>query len=404
MQDTPKGLRLHIAIAGRRNAGKSRLVNALARQEVSIVSSKPGATTDPVEKTLELKPLGPVTLIDTAGVDDEGELGQKRILRTSAILQRSDLAVLVADGDAWSEVENSLLAELRTANVPCVIARNKQELGLMPREQWRQKYGLTDIPVVDVSAALGQGLDELVENLASKAGPDADQPLLGDLLPEGGHALLVAPIDSGAPKGRLILPQVQAIRDCLDHGQICTIVTEKELPLAIARFKPGLLVCDSQVAHLVCRLTPPEVPLTTFSILMARFKGDLTEFARGAKALTKLKPGDAVLIQEACSHHAQKDDIGRVKIPALLKKMAGGELRLSFAQGKEISPYAEDIKAIVHCGACVITGRQMRQRQLLARERQIPMTNYGVAICCAQGLLSRALQLFPDALQAFEND
>lgn len=404
MQDTPRGLRKHIVLIGRRNAGKSRLVNALSRQEVSIVSSRAGATTDPVEKTLELKPLGPVVLIDTAGVDDEGELGEKRVLRTLQILQRADLAILVTDGDRWGDAERQLQARLVAAGAPYVIARNKQELGLTEVERWRRGTGLGgDAPVVDVSAALGYGLDGLVASLASLAGLDEDRPLLGDLLPEGGQVLLVAPVDSGAPRGRLILPQAQAIRDCFDHGHICTVVTEKQLPLVLSRFTPDLLVCDSQVAGLVCRIVPAGTPLTTFSILMARFKGDLSAFARGARALASLKPGDAVLIQEACSHHAQKDDIGRVKIPNLLRKMAGGDLRLSFAQGKELAPYAADIKVIIHCGACVITGKQMERRQRMAAEHGIPMTNYGVAICCVQGLLPRALQLFPEALAAFEN-
>ena len=402
MQDTPKGLRRHIAIVGRRNAGKSSLTNALARQEVSIVSSEPGTTTDPVEKTLEINPIGPVVLLDTAGIDDVGELGEQRIQRALNIIRRADLAVLVIDAEEWGDAETQLVKTLEENHIPYLIARNKMEHGLKPRDQWRDEHKIaSQAPVTDISAKNRTGVEELLNILANFAGQEDERSLLADLLPDNGLALLVVPIDSGAPKGRLILPQVQAIRDCLDHNRMCAVATEKELPSALLRFRPDLVVCDSQVAKLTCEQTPADIPITTFSILMARFKGDLTSFARGAKAIMRLKPGDGVLIQEACSHHAQKDDIGRVKIPALLQRLAGGPLRISFAQGKELAPYANDIKVIVHCGACMITSKQMCLRQQLATEADIPMTNYGVAICCAQGILPRALAIFPEALTAF---
>lgn len=405
MGGAPKGLRKHIVLAGRRNAGKSRLFNALARQDVAIVSHMSGSTTDPVEKTLEISPLGPVVLIDTAGMDDLGELGQKRVERSLAMLARADLAILVADGDAWGQMENDLLERLKAADIPFLIARNKMENGLMPEEEWRKAIGLDkNIPCLDISAKEKTGMEEIVAALAALAGVEEERPLLGDLLPQNGLAFLVAPIDSGAPKGRLILPQVQAIRDTLDNGQICMICTEKQLGQALDRIRPDIVVCDSQVVKQAAEHTPQDIPLTTFSILMARFKGDLTGFARGARALDKLRPGDAVLIQEACSHHAQKDDIGRVKIPALLAKRAGGGLDIRFAQGKEAAEYDSDIKAIVHCGACMLTRRQMCNRQRQAAEAGIAMANYGMAISLCQGILPRALALFPEALAAFEKN
>lgn len=405
MQDTPKGLRRHIIILGRRNAGKSCLFNTLARQEIAIVSATPGATADPVEKTLEIAPLGPVVLIDTAGIDDPGELGQKRVERSFAMLHRADLAILATDGDLWDEVESGLLARLKDSNIPFLVVRNKMELGLAPLAAWRKSADLDEnIPCLDVSARERTGVDSIVAALVSLAGKDEEKPLLADLLPENGSVLLIVPLDSGAPKGRLILPQVQAIRDCLDGGKICITATEKQLPEALRRIRPDLAVCDSQVVRQAAEDIPESIPLTTFSILMARFKGDLTSLAAGAGALRQLRPGDAVLIQEACSHHAQQDDIGRVKIPALLRKLAGGDLKISFAQGNELLPYDAELKAIVHCGACVMTARQMRNRQIQASEAAIPMTNYGMAISLCQGVLPRTLAIFPQALAAFNDE
>lgn len=404
MHDTPKGLRRHIAILGRRNAGKSTLVNTLARQNVSIVSDTAGTTTDPVEKTMELAPLGPVVLVDTAGVDDTGELGRMRVDRSYAILRRADLAIIVTDGKNWGEEERTLADKLKAANAPFLICRNKSELGLPAQEKWRKENKIdADTPLIDICAKTGNALGEVVNALAKLAGADdGEKQLLADLLPENGVVILVVPLDTGAPKGRLILPQVQAIRDCLDGRKICIVTTEKDYPAGLAALvaPPALVVCDSQVVDIVAAQTPQDVALTTFSILMARFKGNLTEFAKGAAALQNLKPGDAALIQEACSHHAQKDDIGTVKIPLLLKKLAGGELEIRHAQGKELIDYDRDIKAIVHCGACVITRKQMLARQKNAGA--IPMTNYGMAISLCQGILPRALQIFPEALAAYQ--
>lgn len=396
MQDAPKGERRHIALVGRRNAGKSRLLNTIAGQQVSIVSSTPGTTTDPVEKAMELGKLGPVVLIDTAGLDDEGQLGAQRNKRSLDILRRADLALIITEGDAWGNVEAQIMQEL--GGTPYLIARNKSELGLSDSRQWRRanKIG-AHVPIVDVSAKQALGIEDLLAVLTVLAGEEERKPIAADLLPEHGLALLVVPIDSGAPKGRLILPQAQTIRDCLDQQKLCLITTDKQLPAALERLRPDLVICDSQVARQAAEATPEDIPFTTFSILMARYKGNLEKFAAGAETLKTLRSGDTVLIQEACSHHAQKDDIGAVKIPRLLCQMAGGDLNIRHSQGKELIAYPNDLKAIIHCGACVITAKQMRVRQENAEKCQIPMTNYGMAITLAQGLLERALKPFQQA-------
>ena len=430
MSQTPKGFRLHIAFFGRRNVGKSSLLNALAGQQVSIVSSTPGTTTDPVEKTLELSSLGPVVLLDTAGLDDEGELGQLRSERSLQILERIDVALLVTEKNSWSLYETRLANMLAQKGIPFAVVRNKMEDDWPKATSHGMKGGATvtvsadtdpndlpfqhkdtppgldaTVPVLHVSARNGLGLDNILTALA-RLSPESvlqKSPLLADLVPEHGHIILVAPIDSGAPKERLILPQVQAIRDSLDGRKLCMIVTEGELchALDILRGDPDLVVCDSQVVHKVNAATKANIPLTTFSILMARFKGDITALARGCAALTRLKPGDTVRIQEACSHHPQEDDIARVKLPRLLNRLAGGELHLTYDAGKEFPHYPTDCKAVVHCGGCVITRGQMLARLHAASEAECPMTNYGMAISLAQGVLTRVLSPFPEALNAF---
>ncbi len=404
MKETPKGLRLHIALFGRRNVGKSSLLNALTGQQASIVSDMPGTTTDPVEKTLEMAPLGPVVFLDTAGLDDEGELGGLRAERSLQVMDRIDLALLVTEGTVWGEHESRIADLLREKHIPFMVVVNKADAeGDAPALS-----GMPDglAPLVRASARTGEGLETVRKTLQAIV-PDAalrEPPLLTDLLPEQGVVVLVAPIDAGAPKGRLILPQVQAIRDVLDGRRICLIVTEAELPAALDRLTtpPDLVVCDSQVVHTVDRYTPAEIPMTTFSVLMARFKGDLSGLARGAAALHGLVPGDTVVVQEACSHHPQKDDIGRIKLPRLLNRLAGGELHILFQAGKEFPVYDPACKVVVHCGGCVITRGQMLARLRAARNAGCPMTNYGLAISLAQGVLRRVLSPFPDALCAYE--
>ena len=404
IQNTPKSLRLHIALFGRRNVGKSSLLNALVGQRLAIVSDTPGTTTDPVEKAVELAPLGPVVFLDTAGLDDSGALGEERVRRSLDILRRCDLALLVAAGADWGEHEARLARDLTANGIPFAVARNKRDLPEF--DENARPPGLADaVPVVDVSAVTGFGLDSLRAVLQGLVPAEAEEtpPLVADLLPERGLLLLVVPIDAGAPRGRLILPQVQTIRDSLDNRKLILVATAEELPAALAALKrpPDLAVCDSQVVHAAAGGIPPEVPLTTFSILMARLKADLPALARGAAALAKLRPGDAAHIQEACSHHPQKDDIGRVKLPRLLRKLAGGDLRLSWSAGKAFRDYDPEWRAVVHCGGCMLTRAQMLARLRAAEAAGCPMTNYGMAISLAQGALDRVLTPFPDALAAF---
>ena len=404
MLETPKGLRLHIGIFGRRNSGKSTLMNALIGQSVSIVSDQPGTTTDPVEKTFELAPLGPVVFIDTAGLDDEGELGALRIEKTRQVLERVDVALVVVDAGGLTETENELMVTLREAQTPFAVVFNKADLGEPPAEQLVQ-LATENIETVTIAAAEQRGIDRVKEALFRQAPESSieDPRLVGDLIGPGDLVVLVVPIDLGAPKGRLILPQVQTLRDILDSDAVSLMVKERELASALARMteKPKLVVCDSQVVNKVSADTPPDIRMTTFSILMARFKGDMIGLAEGAGAISRLKPGDRVLIAEACSHHALADDIGRFKIPRWLRQYAGGNLEIDVRSGKDfpedLSPYA----LIVQCGGCTVTRKQILVRQYRAARQGVPMTNYGMAISESQGVIARALECFPAALDAY---
>ena len=418
MNETPKGLRLHIGLFGRRNVGKSSLLNALTGQSLALVSATPGTTTDPVEKAMELAPLGPVVFVDTAGLDDEGELGQLRVARSQQALGRVDVALLVSDG-RWGQAEVEAAALLQRRGVPFAVVQNKADMACgvdgTTSAHWDGRVAGAlpkGIAILAASARSGQGLDAIraaLVHLAAQARGDGEQTsLLADLLPPDGLALLVVPVDSGAPRGRLILPQVQAIRDCLDHDRLCMMVTEARLPVALTSLgrPPDLVVCDSQVVSRVVSCLrgerlPAAIPMTTFSILMARHKGDLLALSRGTAALTRLEPGDHVLIQESCTHHPQQDDIGRVKLPRLLQKLAGGPLQFSWHAGRDFPAYDTSCKVVVHCGGCMLSRRQMLARLEAAAEAGLPMTNYGLAISLAQGVLVQALAPFPDALRAF---
>lgn len=398
---TPKGLRLHIGIFGRRNVGKSSILNAIVRQAVSIVSDAPGTTTDPVEKPMELLPLGPVVFIDTAGLDDEGMLGALRIERTRAVFDRCDLALIVCDG-TWGPHEEALVSDLRQRDVPILRVLNKADLvdyDALPT------FPVDDLETVRVSALKSEGFDALRLALI-KLAPSTyleSSSILGDILPEGAHVMLVVPIDKAAPKGRLILPQVQVIRDILDHRASCTICQEDQIQTTLARFRepPQLIVTDSQVFATVSAQVPEGILLTGFSVLFARFKGDLASLVQGASAIRGLKHGDRVLIAESCTHHPVEDDIGREKIPRWLKNYVGGELQVDIISGSafplDLSPYA----IIIHCGACMWTRRQMLSRIQQAKAQNIPITNYGLAIACIHGILDRALMPFPAAHKAY---
>jgi len=404
MQRTPKSLRLHIGLFGRRNAGKSSLLNALVRQQVAIVSEVAGTTTDPVEKPMELLPIGPVLFIDTAGIDDVGALGRLRVEKTRKVLDRTDVGLIVVDAGRFEEFERAMLHELRDRNVPAIVVFNKSDLA-KPQAASQQELQQTQTPYVETVAPEGRGMLELREALI-RAAPEEiinAPPIASDLVPPGELAVLVVPIDLEAPKGRLILPQVQTIRDLLDGDAYCTVVKERELREALDRLRrpPALVVTDSQAFLKVAGDTPADVKLTSFSILFARQKGDLTQFVAGALAIDDLKPGDRVLICEACTHHPIGEDIGRVKIPRWLRQYVGGELSFTTVQGRDFPDDLSEHKLVVHCGACMFNRREMLTRMLRCRKAGVPICNYGMTIAYTLGIFDRALEPFPDALETY---
>jgi [FeFe] hydrogenase H-cluster maturation GTPase HydF len=407
MTTTPKGLRLHIGFFGRRNVGKSSLLNAITRQQVSIVSAVAGTTTDPVEKPMELLPLGPVLFIDTAGIDEEmgeGSLGALRVEKTRKALERTEIAVLVAEAGVWGAFEERLLADFVAQKTPALVVFNKIDAGA-PTESLLGQLRAEKTRFVLVSAATGQGIGDLRQALLDLAPPDfIDSPAIaGDLVGPGELAILVVPIDKEAPKGRLILPQVQTIRDLLDTDAMCMVVKERELRSALDRLKtpPKLVVTDSQAFLKVAADTPREVPLTGFSVLMARFKGDLTAQVEGAMAIEKLKAGDRILIAEACTHHPIGEDIGRVKIPRWLTQYTGVKLDFVPMQGRDFPDDLSSYKLVIHCGACMWNRRQMLSRILQCRQAGVPITNYGLTIAYSLGIFARALEPFPGALARY---
>ncbi len=403
---TPRSNRIQVGIYGRRNAGKSSLLNALVRQDVVIVSPVPGTTTDPVEKAMELLPLGPVLLIDTAGIDDPDQLGPQRVERTRRIFERTDLALLVAVAGDWGEPERDLLAEFRRRKTPTIVVFNRFGDG-EPAAEVLAELAAASVPAVRVRANCGEGLDDLRAAVLEVAPEEwlATPAIVGDLVPPGGVAVLVVPIDLEAPKGRLILPQVQTIRDLLDHDAAAVIVKERELRrvLDLLREPPAIVVTDSQVFLKVAGDVPSSVPLTSFSILFARLKGDLAEFVRGALAIDRLRPGDRVLIAEACSHHPVGEDIGRVKLPRWLTRYVGGKLAVEVVQGHDFPPDLAEFKLAIHCGGCTFNRRAMLNRIHRCRQAGVPITNYGVAIARTLGVFPRALEPFPEAMAAIRD-
>ncbi|MGD9127983.1 MAG: [FeFe] hydrogenase H-cluster maturation GTPase HydF [Planctomycetia bacterium] len=406
MQKTPKGFRLHIGIFGRRNAGKSSLLNALTRQNVAIVSDVAGTTTDPVEKPMELLPLGPVLFIDTAGVDDVGALGEQRVAKTKKIFDRTDVGLIVVDADGWSSFEQGIFDALTEQNVPIVVVFNKCDLTEPdPVETGRLKAA--GVPVVQTIVDRGEGVGELREALIGAVPEEFLHPpaIVADLVPAGQIAVLVVPIDLEAPKGRLILPQVQTIRDLLDGDAAALVVKERELRDAIDRLKqpPALVVTDSQAFLKVAGDTPPEIPMTSFSILFARQKGDLAQLVEGAMAIEHLKPGDRILLAEACTHHPITDDIGRVKIPRWLQQYVGGKLEFTIGAGQDFPEDLSPYQLVIHCGSCMWNRRQMLARMMHCRNAGVPITNYGMTIAYTLGIFERALGPFPDALEVYRS-
>jgi [FeFe] hydrogenase H-cluster maturation GTPase HydF len=404
MQQTPKSLRLHIGLFGRRNVGKSSLLNAITRQQVSIVSATAGTTTDPVEKPMELLPLGPVQFVDTAGVDDEGALGELRIERTHAVLDRVDLGVVVAEGGAWGAFEDGLVSELEARRVPVLVVFNKSDLqGPTADEVARLQLGR--VPTVTVSSLTGAGIVDVREALLELAPSDFfdSRRLVTDLVPPGEVAILVVPIDKEAPKGRLILPQVMAIRDLLDGASMALVVQERELRRALERLTrpPALVVTDSQVFLKVAADVPTSIPMTSFSILMSRFQGDLVAQVRGTAGIERLRGGDRVLVAESCSHHPVGEDIGRVKIPRWLTQYVGAKLEFQHVQGRDFPADLSPYRLVVHCGNCVGNRREMMSRIHRCGVAGVPITNYGLTIAYSLGIFERALGPFPAALEAF---
>ena len=403
--ETPKGLRLHFGLFGKRNAGKSSLINALANQNISIVSSVAGTTTDPVEKAFELSPIGPVVFMDTAGIDDEGDLGLARVEKSLSVLEWMDIAIVVCEAGTWGSHEENILKKTLNNGTPTIVVFNKTDL-CKPTKEHEQALRSRGYKVIETSAANREGIsdlrDAIIQTVLEKTEPD--RPLMGELAKAGDTVLLVTPIDTGAPKGRLILPQVQAIRELLDAGAKCFVIKEDRITETLNELKqpPQLVVTDSQVVLRVVKEVPEPIPVTTFSIQMAYSKSDLLEMAIGAAALTKLKPGDKVLIAETCSHHPLKDDIGRVKIPNWLRKTFG-DLNIDIAVGKDFPTDLTPYKVIIQCAGCIVTRRHMLARLRQAKAQGVPMTNYGVTISYLQGVLPRVLACHPDAKAAFDH-
>lgn len=391
LNDTPSGERIHIGFFGRRNAGKSSLVNAITNQELAVVSSVKGTTTDPVYKAMELLPLGPVEIIDTPGFDDVGELGELRVKKTRQILAKTDVAVLVVDGtEGVSGCDKELIQLFREREVPYIVVYNKCDIsgGEVSSEN-----------EISVSAAKKLNIEELKEKIGSLSkNAGNERRIIGDLLSPGDMVVLVTPIDGSAPKGRMILPQVQALRDVLDADAeaVFTKETQLEETLKALVCPPKMVVTDSQAFGLVSKIVPEEVPLTSFSILMARYKGFLESAVKGAARIKDLRDGDTVLISEGCTHHRQCGDIGSVKLPAWLKKYTGKSLNIELSSGRDFPEDLSGYALVIHCGGCMLNEREMLHRRNIAEAAGVPFTNYGTAIACMNGILKRSLGIFPD--------
>ncbi len=388
LNETPKGERIHISIFGRRNAGKSSIINAITGQSLAIVSDVLGTTTDPVQKAMELLPLGPVVITDTPGLDDVGELGLERVKKAYSVLAKTDIALIITDGIVgMGEVEKNLEAELKSRTIPYLIVYNKSDLS-----------PATDLPdgAIAVSALTGDGINALKEKIASLAPKKEERDLLDGIVKSGDTVLLVIPIDSAAPKGRLILPQQQTIRSILDKGAHALICRDSELKsfLSLLGKEPDLVICDSQVFKAVQNIIPKSVPLTSFSILFARYKGDLKTLVNGVKALKGLKDGDSILIAEGCTHHRQCGDIGSVKIPAMLEKFTGIKPEYHFTSGVEFTENPENFKLIIHCGGCMLSEKEMKNRLAIANGKNVPIVNFGVLLAYLSGILERSLEPF----------
>ncbi len=405
LNTTPSAERIHIGIFGRRNAGKSSVINALTGQNLSIVSGIKGTTTDPVLKSMELLPLGPVVMIDTPGLDDEGELGALRVRKARQVLNKTDIAVLVVDGTAGIAKEDvEIFHTIRAKSIPCLIVLNKADLvseNAMPAVLTSVTRRLAEYaapPVIWVSTAARMNIEKLKEQIASLIPvPDTRLQIVGDLLKPSDLAILVVPIDKAAPKGRLILPQQQTIRDILEAGAVSVVTRDTELKQTLASLgkTPALVITDSQVFEQVAADVPEDIPLTSFSILFARYKGNLQSVVDGARTLDLLSDGDTILISEGCTHHRQCEDIGTVKLPNFIRKHTAKEINFEFTSGTEFPLDLQKYRLIIHCGGCTLNEREMRYRQKCAEDAKVPMTNYGIAIAHMKGILKRSVSVFP---------
>ena len=386
---TPSANRVHIGFFGCRNAGKSSVVNAVTGQELCIVSDTKGTTTDPVQKAMELLPLGPVVIIDTPGYDDEGDLGALRVRRTKQVLNKTDVAVLVVDAAVGiRDFDAELLGQFVARKIPYCLVWNKCDTAEPP----------VNAEGLRVSARTGLGIHDLKETIARLALKEGPEPVLvGDLIEPGDFVILVTPIDESAPKGRLILPQQQVIRDILDHHALSVVVQDTELKKTIEKLgvKPRMVITDSQVFRSAAADTPADIPLTSFSILMARYKGLLEMAVHGAGAIRDLQDGDTVLISEGCTHHRQCEDIGTVKLPRMLRATTGKDIRFETSSGNEFPEDLSKYKLVIHCGGCMLPGREVLYRMKCASDQGVPITNYGIAIACMQGILKRSIAMFP---------
>ena len=394
LNETVSAERVHIGFFGLRNAGKSSLVNAVTGQKLSVVSEVKGTTTDPVKKAMELLPMGPVVIIDTPGIDDEGELGEQRVARAKQILRQADVAVLVVDAQkGLQKADNELVELFKQRRLPYVIVYNKADLlSEIPPETENEIY---------VSAKTGAGIHELKEKIAALSKTaDNDRKIVSDLIESGDAVILVTPIDSAAPKGRLILPQQQTLRELLEAGALTMVVRETELEASLKALKtpPRMVITDSQAFGVVSKIVPKDVELTSFSILFARYKGDLATVIGGAAKLSQLKDGDRVLISEGCTHHRQCKDIGTVKLPGWINSYTGKTLDYSFTSGTEFPEDLSQYALVVHCGGCMLNEKEMKSRLKCCNEQGVPVTNYGIAIAQMHGILKRSLEPFPDLL------
>lgn len=398
LNKTPSSNRLHIAIFGKRNMGKSTLINALTGQNLAIVSEYAGTTTDPVYKAMEILPIGPCVIIDTAGLDDLGVLGELRVKKSLEVLKKTDIALLTVTGEGFSEFDREIIELLKEKNIPFITVINKKDI-ISPKADFIEELKNNEIPYAAISAQLKEEIHTLKELIIKHSPKEFEQPtILGDLINPGESIVLVIPVDTGMPKGRLILPQVQTMRDILDNDGIFHVCKERELRWTLDKLKekPKLVITDSQEFSKVSADTPDDILLTSFSILFARYKGDLMKMVKGAKTLKNLKAGDKVLIAEACTHHAQPDDIGKVKIPRWIRQNIENDLTFDFCAGRDYPDNLSDYKLVIHCGGCTLNRKEMLSRIEVSSVQGVPVLNYGLCIATLHGILDRALKPFPE--------